>query len=66
MSGYIDETDKTLVVTTRYEDTLLDLAGGEGHLTLDDFQVILPMREVCSARFFDPHAYELLQDQGED
>lgn len=62
-SGYRDEVDKTMVVTTRYDQTLDALVGHRNsQLRFDDFQVILPMREVKSARFFDPQAYMSLQN----
>ena len=63
ISGYRDEGMKTINVTTHYAKTLNELTtDAENKLSFDDFQVILPMSEVKSARLFDPLAYQLLQD----
>ena len=60
MSGYRHEARRTLEVTTQYAETLSDFVY-EGGLTFDDFQVVLPLREVVSARRFDLDAYDSLR-----
>ena len=64
-SGYRDNEKKTLVVTTDYSETVYELVFENGTLSYDDFQVILPLNEVASARYFDRDAYNHLNRSGQ-
>ena len=64
-SGYRDEK-KTLAITTHYASTVYELVYEKQRLSYDDFQVILPLKEVASARYFDTDAYHHLQRSGEE
>ena len=63
ISGYRDEETKAFKLVTFCANTLLELTKKEeNQLSFNDFRVFLPMREVKSARLFDPLAYRMLQD----
>ena len=63
VSGYRDDVTLELKITTEYFEALDALASDSGRLSDSDFQVVLPQREIVSARRFDPQAYDILQDQ---
>ena len=63
-SGYRDEKNKTITITTHYASALHQLVYTKEKLSFDDFQVILPLKEVASARHFDPEAHSHLQPGG--
>ena len=65
-SGYRDEQTKTLEITTNYAPTLHTLVYENRMLSLDDFQVVLPLKEVASARYHQENAYDQLQMTGRE
>lgn len=63
MSGHRDKNTAELHITDNYGATIqsiLDDPESPQHLGFDDFQVIVPLREVISVRLFDPVAYRRL------
>lgn len=64
MSGYRDQETKKLVITTFYEEVMLQLReeNRPPWLEEDDFKKVIPVRCIEVAGFFDPEAYlEFLQ-----
>ena len=63
MSGHRDKDTSELRITRNYGPTIQGILNdpeSPRHLAFDDFQVILPWREVVSARLFDPIAHRRL------
>ncbi len=58
-SGYREEQTHRLAFTTSYADVLSSLAedGDLEHLSLEDFEVIIPADQVAYAHLFDTLAY---------
>ncbi len=65
-SGFRHNEKKTLEITTHYASTLGKFIYEKRELDFDDFQVILPLNEVASARYFNPRAYDHLQQTGQE
>lgn len=67
-SGYRSEETRELRITTHYSPIIKEWIGRQGSpsipsisQTIQDFKVVLPRSEVCSARLFDPAVYRLFQ-----
>ena len=61
LSGYRKTGTLKLEFTTDYWEAYMESWNQESslsHLTPDDFLLVLPRREIISARRFDPQAYE--------
>lgn len=61
LSGYRDPRNKKLVITTKYWPIIEKCLSEDGelaHLKPEHFKVVLPRREIASARGFDLSAYE--------
>lgn len=66
LSGYRDPKTKELKITTEYWKVVEQCFVEDGpleHLTPEDFKVVLPRREIASARGFDLGAYEEFKEQ---
>ena len=64
MSGYRHDDTRELEITTHYANVLgqcLDDPNRFPDLSLEDFQVVLPIDEVASARLFHTGAYKLFR-----
>ena len=66
VSGYRNEDTLEMTITTQHFAALDALSNDSGPLSDDDFQVVLPQREIVSARRFDPRAYDLIQEESEE
>lgn len=63
MSGHRDKDTSELHVTRNYGPTIKDILDDPAipqHLVFKDFRVIIPWREIVSARLFDPIAHRRL------
>ncbi|MCY3641831.1 MAG: hypothetical protein OXH37_12530 [Gammaproteobacteria bacterium] len=59
-SGYRDKETQELCISASYMPALSAIVGSRtdpGTLDAEDFRVIIPMREILTARLFDPEAY---------
>ena len=54
LSGYRKKETRELEITTNYSAVIRSLGAGAESLT-----VVLPSREIVSARLFDPELYEI-------
>ena len=64
LSGHRDKDTRDLSLTVNYAPVLrTQLEDGGQDFELEDFRVAIPMREVVSARLFDPDAYKEFQRQ---
>ena len=59
-SGYRDDETKTLAFTTNYAEVIVSRLD---ELAPEDFKVALPLRDIASARRFDPVAYRAFLDE---
>lgn len=62
-SGYRDKDTRELEITTEYASVIERRIESDAlpNVSFDDFQVVLPTREIASARHFDVGAYELFR-----
>lgn len=65
LSGYRDKDTQELTITTEYASVIDKTIRGATSIASDDFQVVIPMSEIVSARTFIPEAYERFQAAGE-
>ena len=67
-SGYRDKETQELCISASYMPALSALIGQgtePGTLEAEDFRVIIPMREILTARLFDPEAYVRLNQDAD-
>ena len=57
-SGYRDKATQELIITTEYASVIRESLAGNPPIPFQDFQVVIPMSEIVSARTFIPEAYE--------
>lgn len=57
-SGYRDKATQELIITTEYASVIRESLAGNPPIAFQDFQVVIPMSEIVSARTFIPEAYE--------
>ena len=60
-SGYRDSEKHELTLVRYYRDVISELTSGDGSLAEGDFRIVVPLREVVTARLFDPLVYERFQ-----
>ncbi|WP_273452541.1 hypothetical protein [Nevskia ramosa] len=73
ISGYRDENDFSIVFTTSYTDVYArvlapveDVVAGEPALRIEDFEIVVQLRDVISINLFDFDTYlQFSQDGGE-
>ena len=61
-SGYRDKDTQELKITFNYAPMIRESLENQSHnseLRFDDFQIIIPMSEIISARIFDLDVYEI-------
>ena len=61
LSGYRDKATQELHITTEYASVIDKTIQGATSIASDDFQVVIPMSEIISARTFIPEAYDRFQ-----
>lgn len=64
ISGYRD-SEHRVVFTTKYDEALNGYSGNLEHLDEDSLVVVIPIREVVSARMFDAEAYAAFNEHAE-
>ena len=67
-SGYRDKETQELRISASYMRALNAMIGSQtdpGTLDAEDFRVIIPMREILTARLFDPDAYVRLNQDAD-
>lgn len=64
ISGYRD-SEHRVVFTTKYDDALNGYSGDLSHLDDDSLVIVIPIREVVSARMFDAEAYAAFNEHAE-
>ncbi len=65
LSGYRTKKSRELVITTDYWPAFEASAKEDSrlaHLTADDFRIVVPRREIVSARRFDLEAYKFFSE----
>ena len=60
-SGYRDQNTQELNITTHYAPVVDRLVREGSLIPFGDFQIVIPMSEIVSARIFHLEAYELFQ-----
>ena len=63
LSGFRDRDTQELRITTNYAPVILQMQERELEMGVEDFQVVIPISEIVSARIFLPEAYELFQEE---
>ena len=63
LSGFRDRDTQELRITTNYAPVILRMQERELEMGVEDFQVVIPISEIVSARIFLPEAYELFQEE---
>ena len=60
-SGYRKEDTRELEITTDYAPVIWQSLEESSYLVYEDFQIVIPMSEIVTARIFDPYVYELFK-----
>lgn len=63
-SGYRDKDTRELKITTDYRSVVQEYCENTSNLEHKDFRIVVPMREIISARIFHPKVYKRFQEEG--
>ena len=61
-SGYRDRDTKELRITTNYAPVIQQALLQSSEIAVEDFQIVIPISEIISARVFIPEVYSLFGD----